>query len=118
MTPEFKGRFIETFMSPSTIDGKLYGLPVAASARAMYYNKDLLAKAGVREPPATWDALIEAAEKVKALGGDVYRFALQGKEIETDAYWYYRCGRMAATSSRTARRLASEAISRGTSTRR
>jgi len=89
MTDEFKGRFIESFMSPSTIDGELYGLPVAASARAMYYNKDLLAKAGVTEPPATWDALIEAAKKIKAAGGDVYPFALQGKEIETDAYWYY-----------------------------
>jgi multiple sugar transport system substrate-binding protein len=89
ITPEFKGRFIESFMSPSTLDGKIYGLPVAASARAMYYNKDLLTKAGVTEPPATWDALVDDAKKVKALGGDVYGFGLQGKEIETDAYWYY-----------------------------
>jgi multiple sugar transport system substrate-binding protein len=89
MTPEFKARFIESFMAPSTIDGKIYGLPVAASARAMYYNKDLLAKAGVQNPPATWDELVDDAKKVKALGGDVYGFALQGKEIETDAYWYY-----------------------------
>jgi multiple sugar transport system substrate-binding protein len=89
MTPEFKSRFIESFMSPSTIDGKIYGLPVAASARAMYYNKDLLTKAGVQNPPATWDELVADAKKVKALGGDVYGFALQGKEIETDAYWYY-----------------------------
>ena len=90
MTPEFKGRFIETFMAPSTFDGKIYGLPVAASARAMYYNKDLLAKAGVNEPPATWDGVVDAAKKVKALGAaDTYGFGLQGKEIETDAYWYY-----------------------------
>jgi multiple sugar transport system substrate-binding protein len=89
ITPEFKGRFIESFMAPSTINGKVYGLPVAASARAMYYNKDLLAKAGVQNPPATWDELVEDAKKVKALGGDVYGFGLQGKEIETDAYWYY-----------------------------
>jgi multiple sugar transport system substrate-binding protein len=89
ITPEFKGRFIESFMGPSTINGKVYGLPVAASARAMYYNRDLLAKAGVQNPPATWDELVEDAKKVKALGGDVYGFGLQGKEIETDAYWYY-----------------------------
>ena len=55
----------------------------------MYYNKDLLAKAGVTEPPANWDGVVDAAKKVKALGGDAYGFALQGKEIETDAYWYY-----------------------------
>ncbi|MCK1978319.1 extracellular solute-binding protein, partial [Jeotgalicoccus huakuii] len=42
MNDEFKGRFIETFLSPSILEGKTYGLPIAASARAMYYNKDLL----------------------------------------------------------------------------
>lgn len=89
MTPDFKATFIDAFMTPSTFDGKIYGLPVAASARAMYYNKDLLAKAGVANPPATWDEVVDAAKKVKALGGDAYGFALQGKEIETDAYWYY-----------------------------
>ena len=89
ITAEFKGRFIESFLKPSTINGKIYALPVAASARAMYYNKDLLSKAGVTEPPADWTALVADAEKVKALGGNLYGFALQGKEIETDAYWYY-----------------------------
>lgn len=89
MTPEFRDRFIGSFLSPSTINGHVYALPVAASARAMYYNKDLLAKAGVTTPPATWDELVADARKVKALGPDVYGFALQGKEIETDAYWYY-----------------------------
>ena len=89
MTPEFKGRFIETFLPPSTIDGKLYGLPVAASARAMYYNKALLQKAGVSAPPQTWEELESDAKKVKAAASDSYGFALQGKEIETDAYWYY-----------------------------
>jgi multiple sugar transport system substrate-binding protein len=89
MDDEFKGRFIETFMGPSTIDGEVYGLPVAASARAMYYNKGLLEQAGVSGPPATWDDLKAAAEKVSALGDDIYGFGLQGAEIETDAYWYY-----------------------------
>lgn len=89
ITPEFKAGFIDAFLAPSTLDGKLYGLPIAASARAMYYNKDLLAKAGVNEPPTNWDGVVETAKKIKALGGDSYGFALQGKEIETDAYWYY-----------------------------
>lgn len=89
ITAEFKARFNENFMTPSTINGKLYGLPVAASARAMYYNKDLLAKAELKDPPENWDALVADAKKIKALGNDLYGFALQGKEIETDAYWYY-----------------------------
>jgi len=89
ITPEFKAGFIDAFLAPSTLDGKIYGLPIAASARAMYYNKDLLAKAGVTAPPTNWDGVVDTARKIKALGGDAYGFALQGKEIETDAYWYY-----------------------------
>jgi len=90
MDDDFKGRFIETFMGPSTIDGEVYGLPVAASARAMYYNKALLEEAGVTEPPSTWDDLTAAAEKVSALGDDIHGFGIQGGgDTETDAYWYY-----------------------------
>jgi multiple sugar transport system substrate-binding protein len=89
ITPEFKGRFIETFLSPSVMEGNTYGLPIAASARAMYYNKELFEKAGITEPPKTWDEVKAAAEKIKALGGETYGFGLQGKEIETDVYFYY-----------------------------
>ena len=88
MTPELKSRFIGNFLAPSVLNGKTYGLPVAASARAMYYNKELFAKAGVTSVPETWDQLYAAAEKISALP-DAYGFGLQGKEIETDAYWYY-----------------------------
>jgi multiple sugar transport system substrate-binding protein len=87
LTDEVKGRFIETFLEPSVIDGVTYGLPVAASARAMYYNIDLLAEVGHDAPPATWDELVEVATALRDAGH--YGFGLQGKEIETDAYWYY-----------------------------
>jgi multiple sugar transport system substrate-binding protein len=89
MTPEFKAKFIDVFMSPSVFDGETYGLPVAASARAMYYNKKMFEDAGIQAPPKTWDELKDAAAKISALGDDVYGFGIQGKEIETDAYWYY-----------------------------
>ena len=89
MSDEFKAKFIDVFMSPSVFDGETYGLPVAASARAMYYNKALFEQAGIAEPPSTWDELKDAAAKVAALGDDTYGFGIQGKEIETDAYWYY-----------------------------
>ena len=88
MTDELKNRFIGNFLAPSVLNGQTYGLPVAASARAMYYNKDLFAQAGIEEVPATWEDLYFAAEQISALP-DVYGFGLQGKEIETDAYWYY-----------------------------
>ena len=89
ITPEFKARFIDTFLTPSVMNGKVYGLPIAASARAMYYNKDVFAKAGYDKLPATWADFKTAAEKIKASGGGVFPFGLQGKEIETDVYYYY-----------------------------
>lgn len=67
ITPEFKGRFIDTFLSPSIMEGKTYGLPIAASARAMYYNKELFEKAGIAKPPANWTELQEDARKILSL---------------------------------------------------
>ncbi|MER9331045.1 sugar ABC transporter substrate-binding protein [Mesorhizobium sp. M0488] len=89
ITPDFKDRFIDTFLSPSIMDGKTYGLPIAASARALYYNKELFEKAGIAKPPASWTELQEDARKIKALGSGSFGFGLQGKEIETDVYYYY-----------------------------
>lgn len=87
MDSAFKDRFIGAFMAPGQIKGKTYGLPIAASARALYYNKEQLAKAGFPNGPKTWDDVVAASKKIKANGG--YGFGLQGKEIETDVYWYY-----------------------------
>lgn len=87
LTPEFKGTFIDTFMAPSVIDGQIMGLPVAASARAMMVNLDLYEKVGAT-PPTTWDELYEASKKIATLP-ETFAFGLQGKEIETDAYFYY-----------------------------
>lgn len=89
MSDEFKDRFFPAFLSPSRLNDKTYGLPIAASARAMFYNTELLEKAGVSGTPGTWEELADAAAKVSALGDDVYGFGLQGKEIETDVYFYY-----------------------------
>jgi multiple sugar transport system substrate-binding protein len=88
MSEEFKDRFIEVFLDPSVIDDGTYGLPVAASARALYYNQGLLEQAGVAEPPATWQNLEAAAGKIAELD-DTSGFGIQGRNIETDAYWYY-----------------------------
>ena len=88
LSPAYKANFFESLLGPSTVGGKLYGLPFDASTRALYTNTDMLAAAGVAGPPGTWDELRQLAGKVKA-GGKGYGFAVQGKEIETDTYWYY-----------------------------
>lgn len=87
MNADFKNRFIGPFLSPGQIEGKTYGLPIAASARALYYNKKMLTEAGFPNGPATWDDVVAASEKMKAAGHA--GFALQGKPLEVDVYWYY-----------------------------
>jgi multiple sugar transport system substrate-binding protein len=82
-------RFIPAFLGPSELEGATYGLPMAASARAMFYNSALLDRAGVADPPATWEEAVEVAQAIKDLDDSVYGFGLQAAEIETDVYFYY-----------------------------
>lgn len=89
ITPEFRGRFYENLLTPGMVDGKTYLLPILASTRALYYNQALYEKAGVTEAPKTWEDLLAASKKVKEKGDGAYGFGIQGKEIETDTYWYY-----------------------------
>jgi len=86
-TPQFMSKFIPAFLVPARVDGKLLGLPAAASARAMVVNTDLLQRAGV-QAPKTWDELRTAAKAVSTLP-NTYGFGLPGKEVEVDTYFYY-----------------------------
>jgi multiple sugar transport system substrate-binding protein len=79
-------RWLYDFASHSVV-GKLMGLPVGSSARAMLVNMDLLGKVGA-QPPQTWDQLYDVAQKVSTIPG-AFGFGLQGKQIETDSYFYY-----------------------------
>jgi multiple sugar transport system substrate-binding protein len=54
----------------SSVDGRLYGLPWYVDTRLLFYRQDLLAAAGIREPPRTWVEWREAMERVKARGGE------------------------------------------------
>ncbi len=49
-------------------DGKLRGLPFSGFSWPLWYNKDLLKKAGVDQIPTTTDELITAAQKLRAAG--------------------------------------------------
>jgi multiple sugar transport system substrate-binding protein len=80
--------FIPGVLATGKVNGKQVGLPVAASVRGLYYNADMLAKAGVK-PPKTWADLMAAAPKIKAANPGVAPIGIQGKEVETDLYYYY-----------------------------
>ena len=52
--------FAEGMLEAATYDGEVYGLAPTANTLGIFYNKELLAAAGV-EPPKTWDELKAAA---------------------------------------------------------
>jgi len=47
-----------------TIDGKLIGIPVRTATQALFYNEELLEKAGFTAPPETLEDLVAQAKKV------------------------------------------------------
>lgn len=59
---------IPTSKIPTTVDGKLYGLPMNVEGYGLIYNKDLFAKAGITEEPKTLPQLKDAVAKLKAAG--------------------------------------------------
>jgi len=67
--------------------GKLYGFPVLASARALFYNTDLFARAGLAGPPRTWDEFVQAATKIHVLGDGTIGYALPLGPEEAQAEW-------------------------------
>lgn len=76
VSPETLSDFQDSFAKNASIDGTMYGLPMIASARTLFYNQDLLTKAGVASPPATWQELADAAKKIKDLNAGVYGYGM------------------------------------------
>jgi len=55
-----------------TTDGQIYGYPTELTLYALNYNKKMFEEAGIKEPPKTWDELLDAAKKLsKSEGGKV-----------------------------------------------
>ena len=49
-------------------DGKMIGMPFNSSTPLLYYNKDAFAKAGIENPPKTWEEFEQVAPKLKEAG--------------------------------------------------
>jgi hypothetical protein len=49
-------------------DGKSYGMPWILDTKYLFYNKEILEKAGIKAPPKTWAELNEQAKVIKDKG--------------------------------------------------
>jgi multiple sugar transport system substrate-binding protein len=54
----------------TTVDynGKAYGMPWILDTKYLFYNTDMLKKAGIAAPPKTWDELLAQAKIIKDKG--------------------------------------------------
>jgi multiple sugar transport system substrate-binding protein len=76
--PEFDvADFEKPLLNAFKADGKTYGFPKGFSTLAMFYNKKDFAEAGIKNPPATWEELQDAAKKLTKRDGDkVVRYGM------------------------------------------
>jgi multiple sugar transport system substrate-binding protein len=70
-----------------TFDGHLYGVPESLDAGMLYYRKDLFAEAGLKQPPRTWDELVEYAKKLTK--GGQWGYAFIGAPGWTNTYTFF-----------------------------
>lgn len=75
--------FVPALAALGDYKGTNYALPSANNTIGLYYNVDLLKKAGV-EPPKTWAELKEAAKKLS--GGQTYGLAFPGTPNEMGTF--------------------------------
>jgi multiple sugar transport system substrate-binding protein len=68
VTPEMKAGIFPASWNGVTRDGKIYGMPWLMDVKYFMYNKDILAKAGIANPPTTWEELVTQANTIKEKG--------------------------------------------------
>ncbi|MFI6848694.1 extracellular solute-binding protein [Kitasatospora sp. NPDC050467] len=61
-----QANMMESFNHAGQVLGTQYGIPFVSSSRVLFYNKAIFRQAGITQPPATWNELKQAAEKIKA----------------------------------------------------
>ena len=88
VSPETYAKMYPAFLEQSVVDDVVWAVPDLASARAMYYNKDILEAAGV-EVPTTWDELTAACEAIKAYNPDIYPWGIDMTTDEGQAAFAY-----------------------------
>ncbi len=65
ITPtQLEREYVKVVKEDAVVSDKIYGLPLSLDTLAVYYNKDLLDRVGVPEPPKNWEEFQAAAKKI------------------------------------------------------
>ena len=85
---ETYAKFFPSFLAESVVDDVVWAVPDLASARALYYNADILAAAGC-EVPTTWAELKDVCAKIKAYDSNIYPWGVDMTTDEGQACFAY-----------------------------
>lgn len=88
------GHFSEEAITDSSYKEQLVGMPLFSSGTALYYNKEMLAEAGLSGPPTTMDQIWEYAKKLAKVdangnvtrSGFSFRLSGQGSGV-AEKFW-------------------------------
>ncbi|WP_077964498.1 ABC transporter substrate-binding protein [Ensifer adhaerens] len=94
MTEEEKKTYYPNIVDTVTFDDNQWGVPIAFSTKALYWNKDLFKQAGLdpEKPPKTWAEEIEFAKAIKDKTG-IAGYGLPAKTFDNTMHqfmhWVY-----------------------------
>lgn len=94
MTDEEKASYYPNIVETVTFDDTQWGVPIAFSTKALYWNKDLFKAAGLdpEKPPTTWAEEIEYAKIIKEKTG-IAGYGLSAKTFDNTMHqflhWVY-----------------------------
>ena len=88
VSEETYAKFFDSFLEQSVVDGTVWAVPDLASARALYYNADILEAAGVAVP-TTWEELKAACAAIKAYDAEIYPWGVDMTTDEGQACFAY-----------------------------
>lgn len=97
LSKDVVGKFSDTRLDVDKQNGKLAGLPMADSVRAVIYNKTAFDKAGITPPgagdqPWTWNQLVDAARTVQKKGGVQYGLQFEKPSMDGWLPFLYQAG--------------------------
>lgn len=78
----FADQFVDIAWNQLRYDSKQYGIPTGNDAKWLFYNTEVLEKAGYSEPPKTWEELSEMSQKMVEQGLVKYGMALGASQAE------------------------------------
>ncbi|MGZ9810825.1 extracellular solute-binding protein [Pseudoroseicyclus sp. H15] len=94
MTEEEQAEYYPNIVDTVTFQGTQWGVPIAFSTKALYWNKDIFEEAGLdpETPPATWEETIDFARQITE-NTDYAGYGLPAKTMDNTMHqflhWVY-----------------------------